>query len=198
MVDDENLALERLSEKIKPINLSRSKKGKKFADKDFMLLALNKVNEVLEERSSKFFDKESEIIKAISQRDRMRETRKQSKIDKLNQMKTRISDAKKKVVGGKGDHRKFEEIENQSFSKKNIKTTGKSISKYNRADESRHSVKFKNPSIGGSNNARKKSLSIRNDSAKYKGGFKSDFKGGAKVTSKANSGKITKRVSFKE
>ena len=110
----DNTAVEKLAESIKPVRPPRRKKGKSFADKDFMLGVLEKANEALEERHNAFFAKESEIIKAIARRDRMRESRKQAKADKVSKMKARLTETKRKVVGGKGDHRKFEDTKEQA------------------------------------------------------------------------------------
>jgi hypothetical protein len=127
--EENNKKLEVLADNIRPVRAPRGKKGKKFANKDYMLSVLDKVNGVLEERSSAFFAKEGEIIKAIAQRDRMRDIRKQAKIEKLNSTKARLLDAKKKVVGGKGDHRKFDDQDVSLSDEKSFRVSNKSFGK---------------------------------------------------------------------
>ncbi|PJF18807.1 hypothetical protein PSACC_01362 [Paramicrosporidium saccamoebae] len=113
--------IEELAKKVKPVRVS-SKKGKKFADKSFMMSLVDSVNKVQEEKIQSTLERESEILKRLTQRENNKSKKRETKSDKVKRMKDRLQKGgkgkgkgqdKEKGRGqdkgkGKGDHRNFD------------------------------------------------------------------------------------------
>jgi hypothetical protein len=109
--------IEELAKGVKPVRVS-AKKGKKFADKSFMMSLVDSVNKVQEEKIQSTLERESEILKRLTQREKNKSKKRETKSDKVKKMKDKLQKGgkgqnkeKEKEKGkgkGKGDHRNFD------------------------------------------------------------------------------------------
>jgi hypothetical protein len=128
--------LEALAKTVKPAKV-RGKKGKKFADKSFMLSLVDKVNLGQEQKIQQSLERESEVLKRLAHRGG-RNQKKETKKDKVTRMKNKLLKGNKKGQKdennskGKGDHRSFGNDKKQGkHSKEGQRTKGPIKSKSN-------------------------------------------------------------------
>lgn len=126
------------------------KKIKKFADKDYMMSLIDKVNTKHEIVISSKLERESEYLKKTANKKvkgRERKTKKELRTERIEKVKDRIRTSKNDPSNrGRGDHRKFEDEKSKadkpskkdksdkkvSFSKKSDKPATKKVSPKNR------------------------------------------------------------------
>lgn len=121
-----------IGEEPKPLKSQLApKKVKKFADKDFMMSLIDKVNTKHEVVISSKLERESEYLKKTANKKtkgRERKTKKEIRTERIEKVKDRIRASKNDPSNrGRGDHRKFED-EKDKKDKKDKKPTKKTVS----------------------------------------------------------------------
>lgn len=81
--------LEILAKNIKPAK-TKSKKGKKFADTQFMLALVEDVNKKQEEKIQTLLENETELLKRLVRKEKSRQMRKETRKDKVAKMKEKL------------------------------------------------------------------------------------------------------------
>lgn len=128
--DPAALKIEAKAEQVAPLQRPGGKKGKKFADTTCMLSFVDDANRNLEAKATAFFEREGEILRRISQRDKQREAKKASRTKKLDDIKERMRNKRRSAIdNSKGKHNKENTGDDKSDDERHTKHKGKPASR---------------------------------------------------------------------